>query len=636
MTDNFFLPSRDDLSFKEPDEERWKVLIVDDEPEVHKITKLVLDDFTFEGRHLKFLCAYSGLEAVEIIRDNPDTAVILLDVVMEEQDSGLKVVKFVREKLKNTSVRIILKTGQPGMAPEREVISRYDINDYREKTELNDDKFFTAMTTALRSYRDITALLKSRDGLEMIIKSTAGNICLKSLNQLASGVLTQLGTLIGSYRGSLFCMDKSSPSARLTGELVILASTGCYENHGGKNPGELLEDDAYRDISKAWAVGNNIFTEKYSVLCFTNSFGSKGLIYIEGKGELDGYERELLKSFCINFSTAFDNLYLGNELLEGLREACAVINSCGQIVSCSRAFKKHLGEYAGLTGSDDSGLLIGYLTEYAEESEDRDNIIKAIRECHGRAEGVLTIEREHKVHYSVTVQPLKGADENIIGCIVMFYDISAYKNLYKEMAEKNRELQELFSEQKRFISAMEEMKSLVDSENRRMMALSKRTEGKLQELFKMIEEHLYKDKSPGTVSQLLKLFKDLGESFNRKDSYGKNGTENMEELYSRLVECLKKAERILLKKDGPYRLNDGIPLDELDVTILKLIARGKSNREIACATNYEEGSVKNRIRDIIKKVLPEGQGDKRCLLASYAYEMGYVDQYTFCEGSDAS
>ncbi len=133
----------------------WKVAIVDDDPSVHTGTQFVLRDFDLHGRQLELLSARSAAEARRLFRDHPDMAVILLDVVMETEGAGLELVEFVREELKNETVRIILRTGQPGQAPERRVIVDYDINDYKAKTELTAEKLFTALTAALRSYEQL-------------------------------------------------------------------------------------------------------------------------------------------------------------------------------------------------------------------------------------------------------------------------------------------------------------------------------------------------------------------------------------------------------------------------------------------------------------------------------------------------
>jgi two-component system sensor histidine kinase ChiS len=133
----------------------WKIMIVDDEREIHEVTQLALDGFIFQGKALTFLSAYSGAEAKALIETHPDTAVIFLDVVMEENDSGLQVVKYIRQIQKNNLVRIILRTGQPGEAPEQSVIVNYDINDYKLKVELTQQRLFVSMVASLRSYYDL-------------------------------------------------------------------------------------------------------------------------------------------------------------------------------------------------------------------------------------------------------------------------------------------------------------------------------------------------------------------------------------------------------------------------------------------------------------------------------------------------
>ncbi|MBF0319311.1 MAG: PAS domain S-box protein [Nitrospirae bacterium] len=168
IDDNRFYFKHDGSGENTPTEKsgKWKIMIVDDEEEVHEMTRLALKHFAYEGKSVEFVSAYSGSEAKRLIAENPDTAVMLLDVVMEDDHSGLFVTKYIREDLKNNFVRIILRTGQPGQAPKQDVIVQYDINDYREKTELTSDKFNLAMILALRTYRDIMTINDSKKGLE--------------------------------------------------------------------------------------------------------------------------------------------------------------------------------------------------------------------------------------------------------------------------------------------------------------------------------------------------------------------------------------------------------------------------------------------------------------------------------------
>lgn len=145
---------------------KWKLLIVDDEKEVHAVTRLALMDLVFEGAGLEFVSAHSLAEAKQQIDQHPDLAIVLLDVVMDTDDAGLQVVNYLRHTRHNQRTRVILRTGQPGQAPERAVVLNYDINDYKAKTELTSQKLYTSVMSALRSYRDIMQVEQQRQLLE--------------------------------------------------------------------------------------------------------------------------------------------------------------------------------------------------------------------------------------------------------------------------------------------------------------------------------------------------------------------------------------------------------------------------------------------------------------------------------------
>lgn len=151
-------------------EESWKLLIVDDEPEVHAVTSLALKGFRFDGKPLQLLHSYSGKEAVETLRQQPDIAIVLMDVVMETDHAGLDAVRAIRKDLGNSFVRIVLRTGQPGQAPEREIVTNYDINDYKEKTELTAKKLFTMVYTVLGYYRQLQTVDAHRIGLQKLVE----------------------------------------------------------------------------------------------------------------------------------------------------------------------------------------------------------------------------------------------------------------------------------------------------------------------------------------------------------------------------------------------------------------------------------------------------------------------------------
>jgi signal transduction histidine kinase len=155
----------------------WKVMIIDDDPEVHEVTQFALQDFNFCNKPLTFLSAYSGQEAKVLLQEHPDAAVIFLDVVMEENDTGLKIVKYIRETLQNHLVRIILRTGQPGEAPEEKIIVNYDINDYKLKTDLTQQKLFVTMVAVLRAYYDLMTLEINKSALRQTLEAIPVGVC---------------------------------------------------------------------------------------------------------------------------------------------------------------------------------------------------------------------------------------------------------------------------------------------------------------------------------------------------------------------------------------------------------------------------------------------------------------------------
>ncbi|MBU1405069.1 MAG: DUF3369 domain-containing protein [Proteobacteria bacterium] len=327
----------------------WKVLVVDDEEEVHAVTKLVLADFTYENKRLLFLHAYSGREARELIAEHPDTAIIFLDVVMEKNDAGLDVIRHIREELKNSFVRIILRTGQPGQAPAEKVIIEYDINDYKEKTELTAQKLFTTMVASLRSYRDILTIEANRKGLEKIIDAATSICRLRSVTNLASGVLTQLVAILHLSENALYCQTSGIAVANIQGSFKMLAATGAYESYldaeaGGDLPAKVL---AY--VRQATTLKQSICQDNRYIGYFCSERGEETVIYIEGWRDLSELDRRMIEVFCGNVQVAYENVLLTQEIEATQKEIIYTLGQLAEMRSLETGNHVHrVAEYSRL------------------------------------------------------------------------------------------------------------------------------------------------------------------------------------------------------------------------------------------------------------------------------------------------
>ena len=307
----------------------WKILISDDEKEIHTITKIVLSNFNYENRPIEILDAYSRIETLDILEKNKDIAVLLLDVVMETDDSGLLVARDIREKLNNKLIRIILRTGQPGSAPEKDVISKYDINDYKEKTELTTTKLFTTVMTALRSYRDLHTIEQNKKGLEQILKSTKNIMEIKTDISFAESVLKEITNLIlvnkhleirETHISGLFLDVKNETNFEL------LTSTGKFKN---MEHDLILNKDVTDRLQKAVSEENSYYGSNYYTGHLKNDNGITSLVYLESNISFSNSDKNLIDIFSNNVAVAFNNVLLTHEILDTQKE---IIETLSEVV----------------------------------------------------------------------------------------------------------------------------------------------------------------------------------------------------------------------------------------------------------------------------------------------------------------
>ena len=337
----------------------WNVLIVDDEQAIHDVTKLALSGFEFENRKCNFIHAHSAKEGKAIIDSTPNIALALIDVVMETETAGLDLVNYIRNDLKNKLIRIILRTGQPGQAPEANVIHDYDINDYKSKSELTTQRLYTSVLTSLRTYRDMMALEKNRQDLKNIIKSTASIEKMTSLEIFLSAVLEQLSILL--FLGDDDHGEASFIAAMENGNCVHAAGAG--EFYGVKTEEVLSESQRVIKplILEAIASGEELYRDGHYVLYRPSNLQYSGFVlYLKSEKVLDEMDKDLIKLFLDNAKIAFENTALTQELDEAQKEIIFTIseiaeqrsNETGQHVKRVALYSKLLGEAYGLRAKE--------------------------------------------------------------------------------------------------------------------------------------------------------------------------------------------------------------------------------------------------------------------------------------------
>ncbi|KQT54935.1 hypothetical protein ASG43_01585 [Aureimonas sp. Leaf454] len=293
----------DERSAHFPQTGAWKLAVIDDDQAVHDGTRYALRNYRLNGRGFQLLSAHSAAEGFGLLRDHPDTAIVLLDVVMESEDAGLKLARRIREDLGNALVRIILRTGQPGQAPEQRIVVDYDINDFKAKTELTAERLFTTLTASLRSYEQLRRLDDTRLGLEMIVASAAALYDSRCLKALAKGVLIQLNALLEIDCGGILVLREAADGVH-----SILASTGPFLS---LDPADLDVAAHFADASQS---GHAFGAAGPKRLYLRTNGGSEILVLLDAPNALTPTQSSLVQVFAAKLGVAFDNVRLTESL----------------------------------------------------------------------------------------------------------------------------------------------------------------------------------------------------------------------------------------------------------------------------------------------------------------------------------
>lgn len=339
----------------------WKVLLVDDEVDVLAVTHIGLKDFRFMGRSLQFIDAHNAAEARDCLQREDNIAVALIDVVMETDDAGLKLVEHIRNKLGNRLTRLIIRTGQPGVAPEREVVERYDIDDYKDKTELTAQKLFTTMRTAIKGYHDLIVLDGNRRGLEKILDAAPALYHPNSMREFFEGVLTQVIGLCNL--GGNSCMTSINGGLIITADekqAIVQFSQGHFETDAETH--QQMVKRCINALQKGESLPTDL-PDKVEAIPLIADNRCFGMICLEYTTPLSQTDQHLIRIMANQSAAAFQTLQLYEDLRAMHRQAVRMLAIAAEYHNHETG--EHINRIQHYT--EQMALQMGFSPEQAEQ-----------------------------------------------------------------------------------------------------------------------------------------------------------------------------------------------------------------------------------------------------------------------------
>lgn len=317
------------------------ILIVDDEKDMHSSTKLAMKRFVFEGKEMRFHSAYSAQEARELLNKGDRYSLILLDVVMETENAGLDLACYIRQTLKNRFSRIILRTGQPGIAPEQSVIRDFDIDGYKGKTELRKQDLESSFYTSLRAYRDICQLQKHREILEQVIESIANISQVSDLLNFAGAVLAQIKLVLNiSSTKMLVESPEAFAISQMEDRLNMFSANGSDVKILQHSDISMLPGHERALFDNALQLKHNFHDENYYVYYHHSERGYDTIFAFEIKHTLEKSEVDMIDLFLRSVLLSYENLLLVNAYEETQELAITLLG--GTMESHSKETGEHV------------------------------------------------------------------------------------------------------------------------------------------------------------------------------------------------------------------------------------------------------------------------------------------------------
>jgi EAL domain-containing protein (putative c-di-GMP-specific phosphodiesterase class I)/CheY-like chemotaxis protein/GGDEF domain-containing protein len=294
-----------------------KVLSVEDDPDYQEALMNGLGALNYDGKQVEFLTASTASDAATVIAANPDISVIFLDVVMETDVAGLRLIRTIRDVIGNDLVRIVLLTGQPGMAPVDDLIGQYDIDDYWCKSDLTQAHLQTIVLSNLRTWEHLSDMKEARHGMQLLLAASQRIASKSDIADYTHSILEEIGLLLKISGGGIVCFFH--PEEEHLEKALIVAACGEFSTHIHRYFLSVVQDSILREaVELANNKKSHVFQDGFSVLYFSNKEleDREYMVVVKLDRNLAANEINLLQVFCENISAGFRNVALHNKLTE--------------------------------------------------------------------------------------------------------------------------------------------------------------------------------------------------------------------------------------------------------------------------------------------------------------------------------
>jgi response regulator RpfG family c-di-GMP phosphodiesterase len=324
MSNFIFQDEAEEIEVDKKNEKLWRILVVDDDESVHQVTKLVLADAEIEHRQLEIISAYTSEEAKTILEKDDTFCMAFVDVVMETDHAGLELVEWIREVLRNQAIRLVLRTGQAGSAPEAKVIKDFDINDYKEKTDFTANKMITTVYASIRAYRDIMTIQRSLDAFKKLIEATHDLLKINHLRSFGSAALNHLLALMNVESSALY-IARTQVDFSQQETSSIIACTGKYVCESDSLESSDIDDNVKQRIQQVFIEQSHYNDESCFVGYYKAAQNSASVLYIEFEDDYEHFKANLAELFATNVALILESLTKQQEIEKTQKELLFVV-----------------------------------------------------------------------------------------------------------------------------------------------------------------------------------------------------------------------------------------------------------------------------------------------------------------------